>query len=184
MSASRSYRPFPILALASMAILGLTACGDDDAVAATDGADGPPPIEVTMVDFDYPDLPASIPAGTQLTVTNDAEEELHEVVAFRLPDDETRSVDELAELPPPELVAALGEPQTVLLAPPGGEMIPAVGDGVLREPGRYGIFCFIPAGVDPQVYLDAAAETEEGPPQVEGGAPHFVLGMRAELMVE
>lgn len=184
MSTIRSYRPFPPFLFASVAVLALTACGDDDAVAATEGAESPPPIEVTMVDFDYPDLPASIPAGTQLTVTNDAEQELHEVVAFRLPDDETRSVDELADLPPPQLVAALGEPQAVLLAPPGGDMIPAVGDGVLHEPGRYGIFCFIPAGVDPQVYLDAAAETEEGPPQVDGGAPHFALGMRAELMVE
>ncbi len=44
--------------------------------------------------------------------------------------------------------------------------------------------CFIPTGVDPQEYLRVAAETEEGPPQVEGGPPHFVQGMHAELTVE
>ena len=44
--------------------------------------------------------------------------------------------------------------------------------------------CFIPTGADPQEYLDAAAETDEGRPQVDGGPPDFVHGMYAELTVE
>ena len=75
------------------------------------------------------------------------------------------------------------EPATVLLAEPGGEQIPAVGDGTLTEPGRYLILCAIPTGVDPAVYLKAAAESAGGPPQVEGGPPHVVNGMFAEVTV-
>lgn len=78
-----------------------------------------------------------------------------------------------------------GEPEAVLLARPGSdETIPAVGDGTLTEPGRYVIACFIPQGADPDEYLNAAAESEGGPPDVAGGPPHFVLGMQAELRVE
>ena len=172
--------------VALVAALGLVvaACGDGDEAAATpDPIDGDT-IEISMVDFAFVGLPESASAGTRLTVVNDAEEELHEVVAFRLPDDEDRSVDELAGLAPGELVQALGEPVSVLLAEPGGEQIPAVGDGTLAEPGRYALMCFIPTGVDPQEYLRVAAETEEGPPQVDGGPPHFVHGMYAEMTVE
>jgi hypothetical protein len=93
-------------------------------------------------------------------------------------------VEELAGLSPGELMGALGEPTMVLLAEPaGGTTIPAVGDGTLSEPGRYAVMCFIPTGADPAEYLRVAAETEEGPPQVPGGPPHFVHGMHAELLV-
>lgn len=194
---TRTVRPLPALLLA----LGLTAAGCTDdaedaadepqAAAATDDGESDADaaddevVEVALFDYSFGDLPESVPAGTRFTITNEAEEELHELVAFRLPDDEDRSVEELAELPPPELLATLGEPTTVLLATPGGDPIPAVGDGTLDEPGRYGFFCFIPTGVDPQVYLDAAAETEEGPPQIaDAGPPHIVHGMIGELTVE
>lgn len=160
------------------------AAEDADAGDDASAASSPEMIEVEMVDFGYVGLPASVPAGTQLTVSNRADEELHELVAFALPDDEERSVEELTELGPGELVAALGEPVTVLLAEPGGQAIPAVGDGTLSAPGRYAIMCFIPTGVEPKVYLEAAAATEEGPPQVQGGPPHFVNGMFRELVVE
>ena len=137
-----------------------------------------------MIDYGYLGLPSFVPAGTQGTVTNSAAEELHELVAFALPADEERSVEELTALAPGDLVAALGEPVTVLLAEPREPAIPAVGDGTLSDPGRYAIMCFIPIGVEPRVYLDAAAATEEGPPQVEGGPPHVVNGMFRELIVE
>lgn len=135
-------------------------------------------------DYEFAGLPDTVAPGTRFTVVNQAESELHELVAFHLPEDEDRSVGELAELPPEELVGALGQPVTVLLAEPGGPEIPAVGDGTVSQPGRYAIMCFIPTGADPQEYLQAAAETEEGPPQVEGGPPHFVHGMHAELTVK
>lgn len=139
---------------------------------------------LALVDYAFVGLPDTVAAGTEFTVVNDAPEELHELVAFRLPEGEERGLDELAQLAPAELEGLLGAPATVLLAPPGGEQIAAVGDGTLTEPGRYAVMCFIPTGADPQEYLQAAAETEEGPPQVDGGPPHFVHGMVAELTVE
>lgn len=153
-------------------------------VSATDEVTTPEAIEVEMIDFGYLDLPASVPAGTQLSVINSSEAELHELVAFRLPDEEERSIQELLELPPEELMPTLGAPATVLLAAPDGPQIAAVGDGTLTEPGRYAIVCFIPTGVEPDVYLEAAAASDEGPPQVDGGPPHFAQGMYRELIVE
>jgi hypothetical protein len=76
-----------------------------------------------------------------------------------------------------------GEPAMVILAPPGGgDTIPAVGDGTITEPGRYAIICSIPQGADPDAYLNAPPS--DGPPQVDGGPPHFTLGMYAELEVD
>jgi hypothetical protein len=163
--------------------LALTACGSDD-----NTADEPGVIAVTAVDFGYEGLPDSAPAGTRLTLANSAPSELHEVVAFRLPDDETRPASELMSLPPEEMGSLFaGEPATVLLTPPGGgagDQIAAVGDGTLSEPGRYLVLCAIPTGVSPDVYLAAAAESGGGPPEIEGGGPpHLVHGMWAELTV-
>lgn len=172
--------------------LGLAGCAETDVADPTpghvsnteDATAVDETVEVTLVDFGFEGLPQSVPAGSRLSVANGAEEELHELVAFHLPDDEERSVAALSELTPGELAQELGEPIAVLLAEPGGEQIPAVGDGTLTEPGRYAIMCFIPTGVEPQEYLRVAGETEEGPPQVDGGPPHFVHGMYTELTVE
>jgi hypothetical protein len=170
---------------AALAALTLGACGDDDQAEAATDAPTPSVIEVTAVDYGYTGLPDTVPAGTRFTLANDAPAELHELVAFRLPDDEQRPVSELATLPPEQLMPILGwEPATVLLAPPGGEQIPAVGDGTLSEPGRYAVICMIPTGIDPGEYLAAAAASAGGPPQVEGGPPHIVHGMWAEITVE
>lgn len=153
----------------------VAAAAEPTTTVAADGS-----ITVTAVDFDYRDLPDTVPAGTTFKLVNDSEAELHEFVAFRLPDDETRSVDELIELPEAELQALFGEgpPATVLLAKPGGPQIEAVGDGTLSEPGRYLVACSIPVGADPDELL-----ASDGPPPA-GGVPHFHKGMYAELTVE
>lgn len=181
------------VAVAVLAGLLLVACGDDDGTAST-GSKPPAesvgndrPVKVELVDFAFENLPESVPAGTKLTVVNNSTGELHELVAFRLPDTEKRSVDELAHLPLEELATLFsGEPATVLLAPPGGgDVIPAVGDGTLTEPGRYFIVCAIPTGADPAEYLEAAANSNGEPPQIAGaGAPHIAHGMYGELVVE
>jgi len=167
----------------------LVACGDDDEGLAMTGTAAPVvsdgPVEVTLVDYGFEDLPDTVPAGTTFTVVNNSKVEIHEFVAFRLEDDDDRSVDEIAKLPMDQLMAVFsGEPATVLLAPPnGGKQINAVGDGTLSEPGRYVIFCVIPTGADPEEYLEAAGGSD-GPPQVAGGAPHFMNGMYGEVTVE
>jgi hypothetical protein len=177
--------------------LVLAACGDDDDAepAATEPAapvTEPPveetaaaTVEVVAFDYGYNGIPDTVEAGTVFTLVNTAPAELHEFVALRLPDDEARPVSELVTLPIEELGAILAvEPAAVLLAlPDGGQMIPAVGDGTLAEPGRYAIICMIPEGADPQGYLDAAAASEGGPPEVDGGPPHIALGMFAEVTV-
>jgi hypothetical protein len=101
----------------------------------------------------------------------------------RLPDDETRPADEIVHTSLEDVLAG-GPPALVLLAPPGGEPIVAVGDGTLSEPGRYLILCAIPTGADPAEYLAAAAASNGEQPQVEGGAPHFAHGMFDDLVVE
>jgi uncharacterized protein YceK len=139
-------------------------------------------VEVTAIDYAYIDLPSEAKVGTAFTLNNKSEAELHEMVAFRLPDDETRAVHEIMMLPQEEANAIL-EPglTTVILAPPGGDNIVPVGDGILHEPGRYAILCFIPTGIAPQAYLDAVAAT--GEPPTSDDPPHFVHGMMGEIVV-
>ena len=194
---SRRRRCLTVAALGAITIL-VPACADDDSGAGSpttapsaapsttvgSPATTPQVVEVAAVDFRFDHLPERVSAGSRLTLVNESGSELHELVAFRLADDEERSVEELMALPPDELMATLGQPATVLLATPGGEQIPAVGDGTLSEAGRYAVICSIPTGVDPDEYLAAAAASQGGPPQVAGGPPHLVHGMFAELTVE
>jgi hypothetical protein len=164
------------VALLACGLLALAACGDEPDVTANDGV-----VDVTMSDFSFGDIPDEVPAGTRLAIENTSEHELHELVAVRLADGDDRSVDELISSGLDEVLAA-GPPAAVLLAAPGADQITAVGDGTLREPGRYLLLCAIPTGADVEQYL-AAAATSDGPPQVDGGLPHFVNGMVDDLVV-
>lgn len=150
------------------------------------GADDEDTVEVTAVDYEFEGLPDSVDAGTTFTMTNESEGEAHEMVAILLPEDETRSAEELLALPEEELgELAQTEPAFVIVAGPGEEGMAVLGDGSLTEPGRYLFACFIPVGADPEEFLGAAEGTgAEGPPEVEGGPPHFTEGMFGEVTVE
>lgn len=181
------------LACACFLALGAAACSDDDDDTTATAGDEPTTttvavdaeetegetIEVTAVEYGFEGLPESVPAGTKLSLRNDGAEP-HELVAMRIPDEETRSLEELLQLPEEELGALFGaaEPAAVLLAAHGQTDVPGavVGDGTLTEPGRYAIVCFLPVGSDDSV-LEA-----EGPPQSDA-PPHAVQGMWAELLV-
>ncbi len=167
-----------LLTVAAVAAIGVSC-------TTADAADEPSSVTVRAVDFSFEDLPDSVPAGTSLELVNASSSELHELVAIRLPDDEDRDVADLVALPPEELAALFPLVETVLLAPPGRdtEQIAVVGDGTLDEPGRYAIICAIPTGADPAEYLAAAAESEGGPPDVDGGPPHLAHGMWGEVTV-
>jgi plastocyanin len=188
------------LALVLAGGLLFTACGDDeDDAAAGDTttestAEAPSSseapagetVEIELVDYAFEGIPDSVPAGTKITVKNSSTVEFHELVAFKLPDDETRSSEELVNLPEDELGALFaGEPATVLLAGPhGGHQTAAVGDGTLAEPGRYLILCSIPTGADPEE-IEASLDSEEPPAEdPDAGPPHFTQGMHAEIIVE
>jgi hypothetical protein len=203
-SARRSHRVGAVLLSAGLLATGAfgAACGSDDdnkadateiekeATTTTEATEtdaaADDVVEVTAVDYAVQGLPEKIEAGTKLALANDAPAELHELVVMRLPDEEKRPVSELVKLPEEEIGKLFGstQPATVLLAAPGGEQINAVGDGTISEPGRYAVICSIPTGADPQAFLDAAAESNGGPPQTAGGPPHLAHGMFAELIVE
>ncbi len=142
-------------------------------------------IEVTTVDYAFEDLPETVSVGDTLTITNASEAELHELVAFRIPDGEERSVEDLLALPEEEQMALFaGPPSMVLIAMPGEDGMPVLGTGEVTEAGRYVVACFIPVGADPQEYIDAAQSSGDEPPEVEGGPPHFVEGMFGEFTAE
>ncbi len=176
---SRPIRTSVAAGAALAAAAALTGCGSDDA----DADDPPGTVEIAAIDYAYVDVPESVPAGTTLAMRNDSDVEAHEVVAIRLPDDESRSVAELVQLPPQELGAFFPGVATVLVAGPGDAGVAVEGTDVLSEPGRYALICVIPTGADPAEYLAAAAAAEGGPPEVAGGPPHIVEGMFAELRV-
>ena len=180
--------PRPLLAVTAGAVLAaliLGACGSDDSASEPPAADPGPPaaLEVMASDYEFDGVPDEITAGTELALRNDSSAEVHEVVAIRLPDDETRPVAELAQLPPDELAAFFPMVETVLVAPPGEDGVTVEGTGVLTDPGRYALICVIPTGADPGEYMAAAAEADGGPPEVDGGPPHIAQGMFAELTV-
>jgi hypothetical protein len=201
MSARRPARAVGAVVTA-LALVGAAACGDDEptteattttteAVTTTTagGTTTEPeagPVEITAVDYAFDGVPESIAAGTSLSLTNSSDVEVHELVAVRLGDDETRTLEEITA--DPASIGALfggGPPAAVLVAAPGSDQPGAVlGDGSLTEPGRYVLICSIPTGADPQAYLDAAAESTGGPVDVPGGPPHFVQGMVSEVVVE
>ena len=141
-------------------------------------------VEVRAADYGFGGLPPSIAAGTELRLVNDSTVEVHEIVAVRLPDAETRSVDEIVHAGDMGALFAGGEPAMVIVAGPNGaDQVVAVGDGTLADPGRYAVFCFIPTGADPEEYF-ALLGAADGPPPVEGGAPHIMNGMYDEVLVE
>jgi hypothetical protein len=211
LSSYRSVLKFGAFALAAGLMLGVVACSDDDDNGSTSASTATPAAEateapdstgatgatgstgadeatvaVTAVDYEFEGLPDSVDAGTTFTITNESEAEAHELVAILLPEDETRSAEELLALPEEELgELAQIEPAFVIIAGPGEEGMAVLGDGSLTEPGRYLFACFIPLGADPEEFLDAPEGTgTEGPPEVEGGPPHFTEGMFGEVTVE
>jgi len=171
-----------LLAAPTALLLVLAGCGDSGTKATT--------VAVKAVDYGFEGLPPKVGTGTTFTLTNASKVEAHELVAMRLPDGERRPAAELVRLPEDQLGALFsGPPAFGLVAPPGGKSTVALGDGKLREPGRYLMLCFVPTGADPAVVIQAlqkaaAAGPESGPPQIAGGPPHLAHGMYAELIVE
>jgi plastocyanin len=174
-------------------LLGIACGDDDDSVPATASSapatNTPAPaevsatsIEVRAVDYAFEGVPEKVAAGTTFTLVNESTEEVHEIVAIRIiSDSETRSVEELVQLPDEELEGIVAEmPAMVIVAPPGEEGMVVLGDGTLSEPGRYGLLCFIPTGADPEAVMEAEGEF----PEEVGGPPHAFQGMFAEVIVE
>lgn len=179
-------RPSATVLATALGLL-LAGCGGDGTATPSTAADGSGTNEVVTVaavDYQFRALPAEVPAGTRLGLTNESRREVHELAAMRLPDGETRTAAQLLALPEGELRAVLGgPPAAVLLAPPGEAGFATLGGGTLAQPGRYLFVCFIPIGADPGAFLAAVRASGGEPPSVPGGAPHFTSGMYAEVTV-
>lgn len=158
-----------------------TATATESATATGEVAEGT--IEVTAVDYAFEGLPERIRTGSTIELTNESEVEAHEFVAYLVPEGETRTAEELVQLPTEELEALFADdPALVILAAPAtgpDENIIATGDGTLATPGTYLVICGIPVGADPVQVLgsDAPIEDSDAP-------PHFAEGMYAEVTVE
>jgi plastocyanin len=182
-----------LIALGLAAAVSLAACGSDDETPAASGdpteseeetttteapaeddeAEGET-LEVTGVEYAFEGLDAEVEAGTELTFTNGGKE-VHELILMRINDDETRSVEELLQLPEEEAMQSVTM-MGVSVAAPGEDGEIMEGDLTVADAGRYAAICFIPVGT---------TEMPEGPPaEGEGGPPHFTQGMVQEFTVQ
>lgn len=165
-------------ALIAAAGLVLAACASAGGEAATGT------IEVTAQDYSFTGVPELVATGAELTLTNASAAEAHEMVVFRIADVESRTIEELLELPDEEaesLFSFAGH----MAAMPGEDGFVTEGDGSsipLTEPGRYALVCFVPQGTDPEVFAEAVEGATE--PDLGDGTPHAFLGMIEEFQVE
>jgi plastocyanin len=181
--------PLTLNLLAAFAATSLFAagCGEDDggsaAAAPASGDTAGETIEIVGVDYGYEDVPDQVSPGASITLKNASDTEVHEIVALRIDDDEARPLDELLRLGRADQ-EQVTEVRGVTVAFPGetGQFpAPSI---TLDQPGRYVLACFIPTGADPDAYREAArTHTGEGPVPVDGGPPHVVQGMAAEIVV-
>lgn len=167
-----------VTALAAVPLLAACAGGSGGPVSGT--------IPITAQDYNFEGIPELVAPGGELTFTNASEVEFHEMVVMRIVEGETRTLEELLELPEEES-ENLAEFQGVLVAFPGEDGINPEGGPAsitVTEPGRYGVFCFIPQGADPEAVRTAMTAAEGEEPELDGGPPHFTLGMVAEFQVQ
>src|SRR5687767_6886070 len=92
-----------LAALAVTATAG--ACGDDDDDEAQSTPTTAAAVSVKANDYGFEGVPSKMKTGAKLSLTNSSTKEVHELVAFRLPDGEKRSAKDLAALPQGELEA-------------------------------------------------------------------------------
>jgi hypothetical protein len=179
-------------------IAALIAISTVNGVAAQDESASPavaagPAIEVIAKDYSFSDLPTSVPAGTNLSLTNEGTE-LHELIVVRKNDGVTESFDELLALPEEEALAKVTT-VGVLFAAPGESASMGIGESgapspmtsiVIGEEGDYFALCAIPQGTTEMPDFAAppdAAGASPGASAAPQGPPHFVLGMRQAFTV-
>jgi plastocyanin len=132
-------------------------------------------ITVTAVDFAFQGIPADVPSGTTMALTN-AGQELHELVVVRKLPTTTETFPELLAMNPEE-AQSLVEDVGFAIAEPGQTATDVV---TIGEPGEYLAVCFIPAGTTSMPSIDPNSSE---PPDLGTGAPHFTLGMLQEFTV-
>lgn len=118
-------------------------------------------VEVEAVDYEFEGVPDELDAGKYAFVFENAGEEPHEMIWFKVKSGTTETLDELLAIEDEAELGAKVEQAGGGFAPPGQR-------GVVfleMEAGRYGYVCFIPVGGG------------------EDGAPHHSEGMKGEVTV-
>lgn len=129
-------------------------------------------VEVTAVDHEFEGVDDTYPDGDYGFQMTNRGREAHEMAVIRVKDGETRSVEELLELPDEEAEEITEYIGGTVACP--GETAEAL--GVQMTAGRYVMLCFIPTGLTPEVPSSEDAFEELGP-------PHFTEGMVSEIRV-
>jgi hypothetical protein len=128
-------------------------------------------VEISTQEYSF-DMPDEISSGTVLVKLSNEGNEVHEFVAFGIPEEETRSIEELLALPEEEAMTAVTPVTGFAFAVPGGTFYTTYD---FETPGRHAGVCFIPVGLT----VDAA-QSGDIP---EDAAPHFMEGMVQEFEV-
>lgn len=183
-------RSLTILSAALTLALAGGACGENSDEVGSGGAPrsttpaastAPKSLALTGIDYAFIGVPESVAAGTVVSFKNTSTTEVHEVIALRVKDGDTRPMASLLALPEAERDQA-AEFRGVVVAFPGEEGFAPAGPLTLSQPGRYLLVCTIPTGADPVEYREKA-KSATGPVEVQGGPPHVAKGMVAELKV-
>jgi len=135
---------------------------------------GGPTVTVTGVEYAFEGAPDTTAPGTQFALKNGGKE-LHELVLVRKNADVTESWDDILKLPDDQ---ALSKVTLVgnLMAEPGKD---AEGTVTADQAGDYLMICFVPKGI---TELPTGSPDPNATPPA--GEPHFLLGMRHEVIVK
>lgn len=144
---------------------------EETALEGEPPADGATIHDIRAVEYQFEDVPDTLPAGPHGFRLIGAGEEFHELALVRVEDD--RPIEELFDLPEAEQETAIPYLGGVTACP--GTTSEALGAEL--EPGRYALICFIPVGTTPDLHGDDLLAAYEH-------APHFTEGMLAEIIVE
>jgi plastocyanin len=143
-----------IAGLATLVLAAAPAFAQDDDAEMADAA----AVDVVGIEYAFVGLPTSVPAGTEITFSNDGIE-LHEIAIARIVDDTTESIEELLGMGDEALasgkVVLVGDGQ--LFASPG---MSAEGSLLLEQEGRYVALCFIPQGYVPSIFEEAGVDPD------------------------
>jgi hypothetical protein len=139
----------------------------DDAIDAKLLTDcGFEPMTVTATNYEYLNIPETMPVGeAALTLTN-AADQVHEISIARINDDVNMTAREVLMLGEEDALAAITLVAYAAAAPGGSETA-----FLNLAPGRYYAVCFTPTGTK------SFSEPGDGP-------PHFLHGMLKEFVVQ
>lgn len=127
-------------------------------------------VTIRGVEYMFEDVPDTLEGGVVGFDFQNAGNEVHEMIVFRINDDSDATIEELLELPEEEAQEMATFVGAAFAAPGENDM-----SFIDLEPGRYGIVCFIPVGTVDMEMLEGE-EAPEGP-------PHFTQGMHKEFEV-